>query len=178
MQATNQFDSTYSLRYRRAYYQGIQEAKNEIKESKMTIYIAGLIPPQSNNIDKETDLPMKIIAGCMITDSIDGLAQGHNDVIGKYLISDEEMRATSHLEPDISIVYRKAYYRGMQEAYTEIKSNKITRYVLGEGDWGDIDKETGVPIKVIAGCIVSDSIIGRADGHNYIIRKYLKHEIR
>lgn len=95
-----------------------------------------------------------------------------------YSLDKEIYHATSHLESDVSIVYRNSYFQGMQEAYDEIKNNKITRYVYGKANWGDIDKETGIPIKVIAGCIVSDSIIGRADGHNYIIRKYLKHEIR
>ena len=66
----------------------------------------------------------------------------------------------------------------MQEAYTEIKNNKITRYVYGKENWDDIDKETGIPIKVIGGCIVPDSIMGRVEGRNYIILKYLNHEIR
>lgn len=178
MKLTSNLDSAYSMRYRRAYYQGIQNAQKEIKQSKMTIYTAGFISPHSNNFDEETGLPMKIIAGCIISDSIDGLIQGHNDIIRKCFISDEEMRATNHLEPDISIGYRKAYYQGMQEAYTEIKNNKITRYVYGKGNWGATDKETGIPIKVIAGCIVPDSILVRVKGHNYIILKYLNHEIR
>jgi hypothetical protein len=85
MKATSQFDSTYSIRYRRAYYQGVQDAKKEIKESKLTVYFAGLIPPQSNMIDKETGLPMRMVGGCMITDSLDGLIQGHNEIIKEFI---------------------------------------------------------------------------------------------
>ena len=95
-----------------------------------------------------------------------------------YSLDKEIYQVTSHLESDVSIVYRKAYFQGMQEAYDEIKNNNITRYVYGKGNWGEVDKETGIPIKVIAGCIVSDSVFGRTEGHNYIILKYLKHEIR
>jgi len=85
MQTTSQFDSTYSIRYRRAYYQGMQDAKKEIKESKLTVYIAGLIPPQSNMIDKETGLPMRMVGGCLINDSLDGLIQGHNEIIKEFI---------------------------------------------------------------------------------------------
>lgn len=177
-QLTSQFDSTYSMRFRRAYYQGIQEAKQEIKDLKMTIYIAGLISPQTDSIDEETGLPRKMIAGCIITDSIDGLMLGHNDAIMKYLESDEMMRATRHLNPNTNKTYRKAYYQGMHEAYQEIRENKITIYMWGKGGWGPIDKETGLPIRVVGGCVAYPEIIGRADGHNYIIHKFLKGEIR
>jgi hypothetical protein len=85
MQTTSQFDSTHSIRYRRAYYQGMQDAKKEIKETKLTVYIAGLIPPQSNMIDKETGLPMRMVGGCLINDSLDGLIQGHNEIIKEFI---------------------------------------------------------------------------------------------
>lgn len=85
MQVTNQFDSTYSMRFRKAYYQGMQDAKKEIKESKLTVYFAGMIPPQSNMTDKETGLPMRMVGGCMITDSLDGLIQGHNEIIKEFI---------------------------------------------------------------------------------------------
>lgn len=177
-QLTSQFDSTYSMRFRRAYYQGMQEAKQEINDLKMTIYVAGLIPTQLDTIDKETGLPRKIIAGCIINDSIDGLMLGHNDGIMKYLESDELMRATRHLNPNTNKKYRKAYYRGMHEAYQEIKDNKLTIYVWGEGLIERIDKETGLPIKIISKSGVKEEIVGRADGHNYVIHKFLKGEIR
>jgi hypothetical protein len=166
------------MRFRRAYYQGLQKAKQEIKELKMTIYIAGLIPPQSDNIDKETGLPMKMIAGCLITDSIDGLMLGHNNAITKYLNSDEIMRMTRHLDPNTPRAYRKTYYQGMQEAYTEIRDNKMTIYIWGKGGQKPIDKETGLPTFIIGSSMTSDKITGRGNGHNYIIHKYLKGEIR
>lgn len=172
--------SSYTKKYKHAYNQGVEEALLEIKNNSMTFFTYGEEPDYPYNV--ETGLPAKIIAGCMIDDSIAGLADGHNQTIRNHLKSlikdDEVQRATNHLDSTYSIEYRKAYYQGMQQAYTEIRNKKITRYVYGKGNWGDIDKETGVVIKVIAGCIVSDSIVGLADGHNYIILKYLNHEIK
>jgi hypothetical protein len=66
----------------------------------------------------------------------------------------------------------------MQEAYTEIRENKMTIYMWGKGAWGPIDKETGLPIRVVGGCVAYDEVVGRVDGHNYIIHKFLKGEIR
>jgi hypothetical protein len=176
----NQNDSTYTKEYYEGFNQGVQEAQYEIEQSAMTFYVYGEEPDYPYSV--ETGLPVKIIAGCMIDDSITGLVQGHNQTIKNHLLplvkADEIYRVTSHLDSTFSIEYREAYYQGMQEAYNEIKNNKLTRYVYGKGNWTDIDPETGVVIKVIAGCVVSDSIVGRADGHNYIILKYLKHEIK
>lgn len=178
--ATPKPDTSQTARYQKAYNQGVQEALREIKKDSLTYYEYGEEPDYPYNV--ETGLPAKIVAGCIINDSVIGYVEGHNQTIRNHLQSlikdDEVLRATSHLDSTFNTIYRKSYYQGMQEAYTEIKNNKITRYVYGKGNWGDIDKETGVLIKIIAGCIVSDSIIGRADGHNYIILKYLKHEIK
>ncbi len=90
----------------------------------------------------------------------------------------EIMNATRHLDGSYNFEYRQGYFQGMQEAYTEIRNNKITKYIYGKVNLEDIDKDTVLPLKVIAGCIVSDLIVGRADGHYYIIHKFLKGEIR
>ncbi len=169
-----------TIQYSDVYEQGVQEALQEIKNNAMTYYVYGEEPDYPYHIT--TGLPVKIVAGCMINDSIASLVHGHNQTVAKHLQTlikdDEVVRATSHIDATSSYEYRRNYYQGMQEAYNEIKNKRLTRYVYGKGNWGDKDKETGVTIKVIAGCIVSDSITGLADGHNYIILKYLKHEIR
>lgn len=176
----NQDNSEIASQHVVAYAQGVQEAKQEIKNNAMTYYVFGEEPDYPYSI--ETGLPVKIITGCMVSDSIVELVAGHNQTIRAHLKSlvrdDEIQRATSHVDAVSSYEYRRNYYQGMQEAYNEIKNDKLTRYVYGKGNWGDKDKTTGVTIKVIAGCIVSDSIIGLADGHNYIIMKYLNNEIK
>jgi len=177
---SNEQTTVHNIKHTNAFEQGVKQALEEIKNNAMTYYVYGEEPDYPYSI--ETGLPVKIVAGCMIDDSIAALVEGHNQTIKNHLrslLTDTEVeQATSHLDAVLGNEYRQAYYQGMQEAYNEIKNNKLTRYVYGKGNWGDVDQETGVVIKVIAGCVVSDSIVGRADGHNYIISKYLKHEIK
>ncbi len=73
--------------------------------------------------------------------------------------------------------YRKGYAQGVAEATSEISSNTLTIYMYGTHPVPtptDLnDDQTGLPIKFIAGCIVSDNDMGRAEGHNMTIREHL-----
>jgi hypothetical protein len=73
--------------------------------------------------------------------------------------------------------YRKAYAAGIEEANAEIEADSMTIYTYGFGsimpDRKDIDQNTGLPCKHIAGCLVTDEILGRADGHNKRIMEHL-----
>ena len=40
-------------------------------------------------------------------------------------------------------------------------------------DGSNLDDATGLPFRFIAGCIISDEIVGKADGHNKTIEQYI-----
>jgi hypothetical protein len=66
------------------------------------------------------------------------------------------------------------YLEGQCEARREIAEDRMTVYVYGDVYRGmSSDKDTGLPQKAIAGCIVNKRLIGRAKGHNRLIRKHL-----
>ena len=74
--------------------------------------------------------------------------------------------------------FRKGYAQGVAEAKSAISSNTLTIYMYGTHPVPtpkDLkDDETGLPITFIAGCIVSDNDMGRAEGYNTTIREYLR----
>lgn len=76
-----------------------------------------------------------------------------------------------------SKAYRDGYNQGISEAKTEIASNTPTFYMSGTHPVPlpkDLkDEQTGLPIKFIAGCIVSDADMGRQDGHNKTILDHI-----
>jgi hypothetical protein len=71
--------------------------------------------------------------------------------------------------------YDKAYKAGVVEADEELKSGTATLY--GHGlrrlDAPLLDRTTGLPIELIAGCVVDSSILGRAAGHNKRIEEFI-----
>ena len=74
--------------------------------------------------------------------------------------------------------YKEAFKKGIEEAKVEIKNGNLTIYYIGMSfatpkNGGLLNDETGLPYKVISGCVVTPRIIGRADGHNQTIIKYL-----
>ena len=77
-----------------------------------------------------------------------------------------------------SAEFRKSYEQGVAEAQAEISSNALTLYASGTHPVPVPkelkDDETGLPIKFIAGCIVSDADMGRQDGHNRTVQAHLK----
>lgn len=74
-----------------------------------------------------------------------------------------------------SAAYEAAYLEGVQEAEAEIAQEKPTLYVFGKqaDPYATIDAQTKLPRQAIAGCVVDDSILGRAAGHNERIQQYL-----
>jgi hypothetical protein len=71
--------------------------------------------------------------------------------------------------------YRSAYQQGRDEADKEVSNGVATLYSFGLRLSLDfVDRETGLPIDAIAGCVVDDSILGRALGHNERIREHIK----
>jgi hypothetical protein len=83
----------------------------------------------------------------------------------------------THFQKEQSPAYKMGYAQGMKEAQEEINKNHLTIYTFGlrriPEDRKDVDKETGLPYKDIAGCIVNDYILGRAAGHDDVIRNHL-----
>ena len=84
----------------------------------------------------------------------------------------------THAEKKESSAYKRGYKQGSIEAKEEIETDKMTVYVyglrVGSPDGKDVHQETGLPCKAIAGCIVSDEILGRAAGHNRVIFSHVK----
>lgn len=81
-----------SAEYKEGFEIGVKEAQQEIESGEMTIYMRGLIiPPKKGeesvdrNINTRTGLPFKIIAGCVVTDSIRGRMSGHNSTIREHV---------------------------------------------------------------------------------------------
>jgi hypothetical protein len=76
-----------SSEYKKGYAVGVQDAKAEINESRMTFYTYGLryVPRDGKDIHQDTGLPYQPIAGCMVFDDIRGRAAGHNKTILEYL---------------------------------------------------------------------------------------------
>jgi hypothetical protein len=72
--------------------------------------------------------------------------------------------------------YRAGYKLGIAEAEKELKGGHPTLYVCGlrTGFLEHLDKETGLPYEVIAGCTVDDQILGRERGHDTTIRAHIK----
>jgi hypothetical protein len=79
-----------------------------------------------------------------------------------------------------SAEYRKAYAQGVIEAEAEISANSPTIYASGTHavpvPENLKDDETGLPVKYIAGCILTDSEMGRQDGHNKTVLEHIKKE--
>ena len=74
-----------------------------------------------------------------------------------------------------SNAYKEAFASGRAEADKEIAAGAPTIFQYGlVTALSSLDKETGVPYKPIAGCLVSDEILGRAAGHNERILELLK----
>jgi hypothetical protein len=70
---------------------------------------------------------------------------------------------------------RAAYELGIAEADKEIQEGKATIYTYGLRRHPEfIDRETGLPYEIIAGCVVDRELLARARGHNDTIRKYIE----
>jgi hypothetical protein len=71
--------------------------------------------------------------------------------------------------------FAAAYLEGRAEAEEQLRRNEAVLYVHGmRAPGNNLDRETGLPKVQIAGCVVDDSILGRADGHNDLIREQIQ----
>jgi hypothetical protein len=71
--------------------------------------------------------------------------------------------------------YDAGYRTGVSAADKELKEGLARLYTYGLRDEGVglLDRKTGLPLKVIAGCAVDREIEGRAAGHNARVREYI-----
>jgi hypothetical protein len=73
--------------------------------------------------------------------------------------------------------YEAGYKKGVAAADRELKAGKATLFIYGLlEDLELLDRETGLPLKPIAGCGANNEIVGRAAGHNKRIREYIAKE--
>lgn len=80
-------------------------------------------------------------------------------------------RSVLYGEPEFS----EGYAKGVEEALTEIREQRISWYTYGLRMYGgNIDEETGLPITAIAGCKVNSGVIGRASAHDSTIAAYIE----
>ena len=71
--------------------------------------------------------------------------------------------------------FQAAFQQGVAEAEKELAEGRATAYTFGLGMALDnLDCETGLPYKAIAGCVIDESILGRTEGHASRIRQAFK----
>jgi hypothetical protein len=84
-------------------------------------------------------------------------------------------RLTGTQLSDLRSDYISGYIRGCTEADQEIAKSEATIYTYGlQVGSNNLDRETGLPLNPIAGCVVDETIEGRTTGHNARIRKYIE----
>jgi hypothetical protein len=71
--------------------------------------------------------------------------------------------------------YIRGYATGAAEAEKDLKGGAAAFCIYGTRESPEfLDRETGLPRQVIAGCVVSNTIIGRAAGYNDRVKKFIK----
>jgi hypothetical protein len=60
-----------------AYKTGVAEAEKELQEGNATLYAYGTLE-DPEFLDRETGLPYKVIAGCLVNEEIGARAAGHD----------------------------------------------------------------------------------------------------
>jgi hypothetical protein len=71
--------------------------------------------------------------------------------------------------------FKEYYMLGQAEADSEIAMGEATIYVYGfMSSYINLNKETGLPNRAIAGCVIDMSIRARSEGHNDRIRQYIE----
>jgi len=67
-----------------------------------------------------------------------------------------------------------SYRQGVMEANAELERGVATLYTYGlRRDLSLFDRTTGLPLLAIAGCMVDDHTVRRAQGHNDTINRYI-----
>jgi hypothetical protein len=93
------------------------------------------------------------------------------------LVSRDNLAADDQV-PDGSIAASDqddaSYRQGVVEANVELERNVATLYTYGlSRDLSLFDRTTGLPLLPIAGCMVDDHTVRRAQGHNDTINRYI-----
>ncbi len=70
--------------------------------------------------------------------------------------------------------YGAGYKAGAAEADKDLEEGVAAFYIYGLRRSPEfLDRKTGLPCDVIAGCVVNDTLVGRAAGHNARINEYI-----
>ena len=82
---------------------------------------------------------------------------------------------SQEIDPPETKAYRDGYKQGVAEAERELKEGHPTLYASGlRLSLENLDKDTGLPFRFIAGCVIDDQIVGREQGHDAKIREHIK----
>ena len=69
--------------------------------------------------------------------------------------------------------FEAGYQIGISEAVWDLAQGTAHRYVMGDRPpHQDVDPSSGLPNKAIAGCEVSEAILGRAAGYNTTVAEW------
>lgn len=76
--------------------------------------------------------------------------------------------------PAESKEYMAAYAKAQKDADLALKEGRAALFTYGlRPSFEPLDRQTGLPIQAVAGCIVNDEILGRAAGNNDRIHEYV-----
>lgn len=80
--------------------------------------------------------------------------------------------AAAAWQPPRSAEFEAAYAKGCEEAARELEQGRPVLYTYGLVR-NTLDRETGLPLVAISGCLVDDAILGRAAGHNERLKEQI-----
>jgi hypothetical protein len=70
--------------------------------------------------------------------------------------------------------YKAAYLKARDEADASLRDGRARLFSYGMLGMSDLDPETGLAEVSIAGCVVGEDILGRAEGNNIRVRDWIK----
>jgi hypothetical protein len=70
--------------------------------------------------------------------------------------------------------YKAAYRKGRDEADASLKDGRARLFSYGMLGMSDLDPETGLAEVSLAGCVVGEDVLGRAEGNNVRVRAWIK----
>jgi hypothetical protein len=77
-------------------------------------------------------------------------------------------------DPEDTLDYREGYQQGKREAQSDMSSGKVYVYVYGyRNHLHNVDPDSGMICKAIAGCLVDNRTMGRANGYNDTVASWL-----
>jgi hypothetical protein len=91
-------------------------------------------------------------------------------ILVKALADDEDGLAEIRATPG----YKAAYRKGVDEAKASLKGCRAQLFSHGMFGMSDLDPETGLSVVPIAGCVVTEEVLGRTEGNNGHVRAWVK----